>query len=97
MTVIAHPLPTLQTRAMDPLSSTHRGITPMGATRGYERDIVTAPVFRAALCSHSSVSNGFFSSRRMVTNKTINGEPVRDPEECREAALRQYDPEKAFS
>lgn len=35
--VIALPLPTLQTRATEPLSSTRRGITPMGITRGYEQ------------------------------------------------------------
>lgn len=32
----------------------------------------------------------------MVTNRTTSAELVRDPEECQEAALRQYDPEKAF-
>lgn len=39
--VIALPLPTLQTRVMDPLSLIHHGITPMGTTRGYERSIKT--------------------------------------------------------
>ena len=34
--------------------------------------------------------------RGMVTNRTTSVELVRDPEECQEAALRQYDPEKAF-
>lgn len=46
-TVIALPLPTLQTRATEPLSSTHRGITPTGITRGYERGIETVSVLSA--------------------------------------------------
>lgn len=93
--VIALPLLTLQTRATDPLSSTHRGITPMGITRGYERSIGTGSVEQ--LPSDEVVSKAFVFPCRMATNKTINEALVRDPEECREAALRQYDPEKAFS
>lgn len=92
--VIALPLLTLQTRATDPLSSTHRGITPMGITRGYERGIRTGSV---ELLPSEVVSKAFVFPCRMATNRTINEALVRDPEECREAALRQYDPEKAFS
>lgn len=93
--VIALPLPTLQTRATEPLSSTRRGITPMGITRGYERSIDTVvPVY---LLWSQVESKVFVFLCRMVTNRTINEVLVRDPEECREAALRQSDPEKAFS
>lgn len=35
--------------------------------------------------------------RGTVTSRTTNVELVRDPEECQEAALKQCDPEKAFS
>lgn len=94
MTVIALPLPTLQTRVMDPLSLTHRGITPTGTTRGYERSIETLLPLLSELFLTCFVS---LCCSRMVTNRTTSAELVRDPEGCREAALRQYDPEKAFS
>lgn len=66
----------------------------MGTTRGYERGEQAAPV---ELLWWELVSEVFVSLCRMVTNRTINEVLVRDPEECREAALRQSDPEKAFS
>lgn len=52
---------------------------------------------RFSLLRCEVVSKVFVSPCRMVTNRTINEALVRDPEECREAALRRSDPEKAFS
>lgn len=102
MMVIVLLLPTLQTLVMDRLSSTHLGITQMEIIRGYERSLQTSHwlYLRHFCCQFLKV---FFISPpppfcclRMVTNRTTSVELVRDPEECREAALRQYDPEKAF-
>lgn len=98
--VIVLLLPTLQTPVMDRLSSTHLGITQMGIIRGYERSLQTSHwLYLCPLCCQFLKCLYFFPPSvvlRMVTNRTTSVELVRDPEECQEAALRQYDPEKAF-
>lgn len=94
--------PTLQTPVMDRLSSTRLGIIPMGIIRGYERYFQTSHWFCLFdLCCLlewflKCVSCVFTNCSRMVTNRIISAELARDPEECREAALRQCDPERPF-
>lgn len=59
-------------------------------------DLFTSSLLSVRVVSKMSVFLFPLCCWRMVTNRTISAELVRDPEECREAALRQYDPEKAF-
>lgn len=97
MMVIVLLSPALLTPDMDRLSSTHLVTTLMGVIKGYKRSFSLSVCFIKTIFSLFLKYLFIWFCWRTVTNRTISGEPARDPEEYWEAALKQCDPEMAFN